>query len=269
LETGTKLPPFEPGCLDETVARVAQAGLSCVEIWVEDPETDSDLLAGGPSAFARRLKDAGLRVHSIHARWGDAMDLSSPDPASRQAGMAAALEAARLIAAMGGGHVILHPGQKCSDEARADRAARCRAALREIVERAAGLNATFALENMHAGHFGDRAQDLLACVDGLDPGRMGFCFDSGHAHWSPEGVALGSAMRGRMFTVHLHDNNGSRDEHLLPFEGSIDWREVARALDAAGYAGPYMMESGLPSWDEVVARARGIAERLHSLRDAP
>jgi sugar phosphate isomerase/epimerase len=73
-------------------------------------------------------------------------------------------------------------------------------------------------------------------------------------------------MKGRMFTVHLHDNHGCRDEHLLPFEGDIEWGELARTLDDAGYAGPYVFEAGQPSWDEVIARARGIAERLHALR---
>jgi len=248
------------------IARVAAAGLSCVEIWVEDPETDPDLLAAGPAAFARRLRDAGLRIHSIHARWGDKEDLSSPDPAVRAKGVEAALEAAEMISAMGGGHVVLHPGRKCADEERAERAGRCRETLGRIAERAAGMPVTFALENMHAEYFGDCARDLLACVDGLDPQRVGFCFDTGHAHWSAEGVAQGAAMKGRMFTVHLHDNNGSRDAHLLPFEGAADWSEVARALDAAGYAGPYVFESGSPSWEEVVLRARGIAERLHALR---
>ena len=268
MQVGTKLPPFEPGHLDETIAKVAAAGLSCVEIWVEDPETDPDLLAAGPAAFARRLQDAGLRIHSIHARWGDTVDLSSADPAVREQGIAGAIEAAQIISAMGGGHVVLHPGQKCADEERAGRAARCRAALEEIAARADGLPVTFALENMHAEYFGDCARDLLACVDGLDPERVGFCFDTGHAHWSAEGVGVGAAMRGRMFTVHLHDNNGSRDEHLLPFDGTADWGEVARALDAAGYTGPYVFESGSPGWEQVILRARGIAERIHALRNA-
>jgi len=268
MEVGTKLPPFEPGHLDETIAKVAAAGINCVEIWIEDPETDPDLLAAGPAAFARRLADAGLRVNSVHARWGTEYDFASPEAAVRERGIEAGLHAAQVIAAMGGGRVVLHPSAACPEEEHAERAARCRDSLGQLARRCEGLPATLALENMHANFMGDRSQDLLACTDGLDPQRVGFCFDTGHAHWSQEGIALGAAMKGRMFTVHLHDNHGVRDEHLLPFDGAIDWRALARVLDEAGYTGPYVIEAGSPSWDEVVARARSVVERLHALREA-
>ncbi len=35
-----------------------------------------------------------------------------------------------------------------------------------------------------------------------------------------------------MQTTHVHDNDGRRDEHLLPFEGTIDWeRDAARPAE--------------------------------------
>jgi sugar phosphate isomerase/epimerase len=49
------------------------------------------------------------------------------------------------------------------------------------------------------------------------------CFDVGHAHME-EGVERGyETMRDLVVTAHLHDNHGEKDEHLLPFEGTIDW----------------------------------------------
>ena len=39
-------------------------------------------------------------------------------------------------------------------------------------------------------------------------------------------------MRDRVVTTHIHDNHGEKDEHLLPFEGTIDW-DAAFALFAA------------------------------------
>jgi len=69
-----------------------------------------------------------------------------------------------------------------------------------------------------------------------------------------------------MITVHLQDNRGEGDDHLMPFDGTLDWNAVARVLDEAGYSGPYMFETIVPTPEEVMRRARETARRLHKLR---
>ena len=64
------------------------------------------------------------------------------------------------------------------------------------------------------------------------------CFDIGHAHME-DGVVSGlETMRDLVVTAHIHDNRGDRDEHLLPFEGTIDWPAAMKSLagvpDSAG-----------------------------------
>ena len=53
-----------------------------------------------------------------------------------------------------------------------------------------------------------------------------FCFDTGHAHIEGGAVAGYHAMRDLVVTAHVHDNHGEKDEHLLPWEGTIDWDET-------------------------------------------
>src|SRR6202049_1543229 len=56
------------------------------------------------------------------------------------------------------------------------------------------------------------------------------CFDSGHAHLEggvPEALEI---VRDYVATTHLHDNRGERDDHLLPYEGTIDWSATLAAL---------------------------------------
>jgi sugar phosphate isomerase/epimerase len=36
----------------------------------------------------------------------------------------------------------------------------------------------------------------------------------------------------RIATVHVHDNHGTKDEHLWPGDGTIDWPATAEALKA-------------------------------------
>src|ERR1700734_1462768 len=67
------------------------------------------------------------------------------------------------------------------------------------------------------------------------------CFDIGHAHVE-EGVAASfDAMRDRIVTAHIHDNHGEKDEHLLPYTGTIDWKAALGGIAGAG-AIPLVLE---------------------------
>jgi sugar phosphate isomerase/epimerase len=68
---------------------------------------------------------------------------------------------------------------------------------------------------------------------------VGVCFDVGHAHLSDAGVeGAFTVLKGRIAEVHAHDNHGfdaaigsgSRDEHLWPAAGTIDWCATAKLL---------------------------------------
>jgi len=60
-----------------------------------------------------------------------------------------------------------------------------------------------------------------------------FCFDIGHAHIEAGVAPSFKQMKERVATVHIHDNHGEKDEHLLPYEGTIDWDEALGALAKA------------------------------------
>lgn len=56
------------------------------------------------------------------------------------------------------------------------------------------------------------------------------CFDIGHAHIGDGVLASLETMREFLATSHIHDNNGMKDEHLLPYEGTIEWKSALPAL---------------------------------------
>ncbi len=58
------------------------------------------------------------------------------------------------------------------------------------------------------------------------------CLDLGHAHIA-SGIAEAVGILGsRIASVHVHDNHGTKDEHLWPGDGTIDWPATAEALKA-------------------------------------
>ncbi len=42
--------------------------------------------------------------------------------------------------------------------------------------------------------------------------------------------------------VHLHDNDGMLDRHLLPFDGNVDWVDVTLGLSRVGFGGAIDLE---------------------------
>jgi histidinol phosphatase-like PHP family hydrolase len=66
----------------------------------------------------------------------------------------------------------------------------------------------------------------------------GICFDVGHANVSGYKISEQlEILRGKLDVLHIHDNHGVRDEHLLPFEGNVDWQDVAEGIKKADFRG--------------------------------
>jgi len=60
-------------------------------------------------------------------------------------------------------------------------------------------------------------------------------FDVGHAHLTegPESERLArnlEPLRELVVSAHIHDNHGEKDEHLPPYDGTIDWPAALRVL---------------------------------------
>lgn len=60
--------------------------------------------------------------------------------------------------------------------------------------------------------------------------NVGICLDLGHAHITVGVGAAISTLSKRIVSVHVHDNQGLKDEHLWPGDGTIDWAATVEAL---------------------------------------
>ena len=98
------------------------------------------------------------------------------------------------------------------------------------------------------------------------PEYMGICLDAGHGYmvWRERLPELIRKYRGRIYAVHLHDNIGSVDFHLLPGDGQMDWKKVMQELAGSAYQLPLVLEvnSCEESAEEFLKRAFAAGERL-------
>ncbi len=88
--------------------------------------------------------------------------------------------------------------------------------------------------------------DFAANVDRMASSFFGGCVDIGHAEM--RNVARGAAAmirelgKGRLFALHVHDNDRQNDLHEIPFQGKIQWEPIIEALREVEYQGDFVFE---------------------------
>lgn len=108
---------------------------------------------------------------------------------------------------------------------------------KQIIDYAESLNVKVAIENTKIK---DHVEYLL---DNITNDNFGLCFDVGHYHAHFNDDWNLDKYKGRVFCVHLHDNHGNNiDEHLLPYDGTLNWDDVKEKLNSLSYDGPITME---------------------------
>ena len=167
--------------------------------------------------------------------------------------------------------MVLHMGgsRETADPRKRDAAF---SSLEHLVLHAHHAGVTLAIENT-SSEMGD-PEYLRAFVDETRLTGLRFNFDIGHANLADvpaeERLEKGFApLRDLVASVHLHDNHGERDEHLPPYDGSIDWSVAIPLLKTAPVESlPVVLElkekfgPEAPSAAEQLAAARAAFEKI-------
>jgi sugar phosphate isomerase/epimerase len=230
---------------------IAGRGFEAVELFA----TKSHFDYHDPEAvrvLALWLRDAGLEMPSVHApivdslvndTWGRVYSTATRDAAPWQdmmAEMTAALEIARHIPFT---RFVVHLGVPAAQrpgphDNNRDAAIRSLEAIHRIAE---PLGVTLALEVMDNAL--STVDALVDLIEGdLDGMNLGICMDVGHAFLLGDTAEAVETAGGYLLTTHLHDNRRQHDDHLVPFQGAIDWPGTVMAFEKIGYDGVFMFE---------------------------
>lgn len=96
------------------------------------------------------------------------------------------------------------------------------------------------------------------------------CFDVGHANCFSKNIKTYDFenYRGLIKCLHIHDNNEEYDDHYLPFDGSIDYKEVFKKLKNINYDGELTLEvickNNTLSEKDYVKKAKEAIDRIES-----
>jgi len=87
--------------------------------------------------------------------------------------------------------------------------------------------------------------DGLRMIDEIGSERLGILMDTGHCHVNGENLPqVVASLKDVPCHIHLDDNHGDSDAHLIPGQGNIDFDALARALRNINYQGFISVELG-------------------------
>jgi sugar phosphate isomerase/epimerase len=231
--------------LADVLPSLVEGGVERIEIGTPGSHFDlSDTMQAW--RIAECVAQFPLRVLSVHAPFGTARDLASEEASRRHAGIRAALAAARTLIGHPGAIVVVHPSDLPRDAGNTGtRLGHALESLLHIDYACRELGVRLAVETPLPHLVGGNPIDMTWLLDRL-PAGVGMCLDTGHAHLGRFIKPFIDLAGDRLMHVHVHDNRGTRDDHLIPGEGHVDWCELFDGLRRVGYGGALILELSCP-----------------------
>jgi sugar phosphate isomerase/epimerase len=253
------------------LAQIAGYGFEAIELFATRSHFDYSN-AAAVDDLARWLRETGLILHSIHAPifesfgaagTGATFSIAASDSARRQAAVREAELAFGILKRIPAKYVVVHLGAPAQYASASDnnRAAAARS-VEEICKAAEPLGARLALEVIPNDL--SSASSLIGMIErDFEGSSVGICLDFGHAHLMGDVADTIEIVSEHLITTHVHDNRGRADDHLVPYQGTIDWPAALVNMQKIGYDGTYLLElanSGATA--AVLEEARRARQRI-------
>lgn len=257
------------------LGEIAHAGFSGVEVFCAPahfsyraPQTIREL--------ADALGEHRLELHSLHSpterdlspgrESGVAISISDPERIRRLDAVDEVKRALEVAERIPFRFLVQHigHGRQEADRRKLDAAFN---SLENLVIFAKARGVTIALENT-PNELGSPST-LVQFIAETHLNDLRLCLDTGHAHLESGVESSFETMRDRIATTHIHDNHGEKDEHLLPYDGTIDWDAALKTLASAPDPLPLVLElkeqsAASPSLEE----ARAAVDKLEKAIEA-
>ena len=211
----------------------AKIGINAIDMSFESLDYSDTSIRSVLYAAARRAAEKNISMPLCH------LSFYMPDPKNPTLMAEFQKELMRgidMAALMGIERAVTHPIALYSKEVSYGDWVRANMAfLTPVVEYARERGVRILIENMPSekeapdNHlYGSCALNVSSLADKLS---CGVCWDTGHANIS--GYKQSEQLKTigeRLEALHIHDNDGVKDSHKLPFDGCVDWDDVAEGL---------------------------------------
>lgn len=192
----------------------------------------------------RTENDVHLGLHTLSA-----VNMAATEPLVREAVDEYVSLYLQVADRLGAEWIVVHGGYHFTDD-REERIDASIARLERMVRGAADIGLDLLLENHNPEPLDSEIHYLPVTIDEckryfdvLSFDRLRWAFTINHAHMLPEGIDAFIDAFGldRCREIRLADNNGNKEEHLQPGEGTIDFESFFERCEDLGYSGHYML----------------------------
>lgn len=211
---------------EEYIRKIAALGFN--SIFTDDYNAERHI------KIAEICKKYGISYEFIHAPFYKINDIWF-DGADGEKVLAYLIECVDKCALAGVNTVIVHLSSGDNAPAPYDIG---RERYTRLVKYAAEKNVLIAFENQR------KLYNISWALETFCDKVAGFCWDCGHENCFTPGREYMPIFGNRLICTHIHDNSGiyNMDEHLIPFDGNINFYNVADSLIKNNYKGTLMLE---------------------------
>lgn len=211
---------------------------------------------------AQRLSDENIRLFrdalnstnlelSVHAPFSD-LNLASLNEGILEETRRQILESLEKAYEIGAKIVVIHPGHYSPLGLQLPERVweNCVESFIKISKKAEELDIMACVENMTNVFMMlcRNPEEVSELLEEVSSENLGFALDVGHAHLNGNLFEFMKLLK--IDHMHLHDNNGRDDEHLVLGDGSVDWMRFAGELKKINFSGFITLE--LRSVEEAV-----------------
>jgi sugar phosphate isomerase/epimerase len=235
--------------LEKGAEKMAEHGFECLDV-SRFTNTETDFFKLPEAEFEKELvrygsvlKANGITANQSHSPWRHpAEDFTVEQRAER---LEAFKKAIRGSAYLGVTDFVMHPimpfGTNSPDnpELMRDMNAEFMAALAEESKKYGNIRIN--VENLPfpklpLNHPTDIVEHVKRMNREVSGDLFRVCIDTGHCNYCKYSAAESVRLVGDLLgTLHVHDNDSTRDAHATPGNGNIDWEDFSNALREVGF----------------------------------
>lgn len=126
-----------------------------------------------------------------------------------------------------------------------------RQSVEELLKKAEVLGFNLAIENVPYKKENQRyptTNKVVQFVRSFHSQSLSICVDVNHSNVAENLEEVVRTCVGLISNIHISDNHGKKEEHLLPGQVTIDLPGTLVSLINAGYSGPLNLECHLPAY---------------------
>lgn len=249
MKLATTTADFDSYCKSytECLERIRAAGFRYVDLSLYTVSEHKSLLVNDDwraavDSLLDTAQSLGLTFVQAHAPGGNPMKEETVDELVNVTN-----RTIEVCGALGIKNVVVHSGWAPAVE-KDEYFERNRAFYRRLFPAMEACGVNVLTENTTRANMGENyaffdGADMKAFIEYVDHPQFHACWDTGHGNIEGDQydqlVTLGDHLR----AIHLNDNRGGQDEHLLPFMGTMNMDDIMCGLLDSGFKGYFTFEA--------------------------